>query len=280
MNRRHGLSSLVWCTRAFALVCSAAAALVLCLSAASSASAAGRLADVQVIDRTDGRTLPVLYKDGQAWIEGTPGHEYLLRITNRTGDRILAVTSVDGVNVVTGETASPAQSGYVLGPTGTVSITGWRKSLATTAAFYFTDLGDAYAARTGRPDNVGVIGVAVFHERRVRVLDELSRLEAPRAKESRGATGNAQAPASARDERAAAAPAPSLGTGHGRNEASAAERVQFERATPTPIEVVTIRYDRRDNLIAMGILPPAPIASAPRPFPDWHGGFVPDPPGR
>ena len=78
----------------------------------------------------------------------------------------------------------------------------------------------------------------------------------------------------------AAAPAPSIGTGHGRNEASAAERVQFERASTMPAEVVTIRYDRRENLVAMGILPPAPIASAPRPFPDWNAGFVADPPRR
>ena len=32
------------------------------------------------------------------------------------------------------------------------------------AAFYFTQLPDSYAARTDRPDNVGVIGVAVFRE--------------------------------------------------------------------------------------------------------------------
>jgi len=34
-------------------------------------------------------------------------------------------------------------------------INGWRKSQSSTAAFYFTELPDAYAARTGRPDNVG-----------------------------------------------------------------------------------------------------------------------------
>ena len=53
----------------------------------------------------------------------------------------------------------------MLDPWGSVEITGWRKSLERTAAFYFTDLGDSYAARTGRPQNVGVIGVAVFQEK-------------------------------------------------------------------------------------------------------------------
>ena len=45
-----------------------------------------------------------------------------------------------------------------------VEIDGWRKSMDEVAAFYFTALPDSYAARTGRPDNVGVIGVALFRE--------------------------------------------------------------------------------------------------------------------
>ena len=66
----------------------------------------------------DGRVLPVYRKDGQAWVVGTPGREYSVRIRSINGGRLLAVTSVDGVNVISGETASPAQSGYVLDPYG------------------------------------------------------------------------------------------------------------------------------------------------------------------
>jgi len=75
------------------------------------------------------------------------------------------VTSVDGVNVISGATAAPSQSGYVLDPWGSVEIAGWRKSFDDVATFFFTDLGNSYAARTGRPDDVGVIGVAVFEEK-------------------------------------------------------------------------------------------------------------------
>lgn len=64
----------------------------------------------------------------------------------------------------TGETAAPSQSGYVLQPWQSTSIEGWRKSLDRVAAFRFTRLANSYAARTGRPDDVGVIGVAVFRE--------------------------------------------------------------------------------------------------------------------
>ncbi|MBL0163667.1 MAG: hypothetical protein IPP82_08530 [Xanthomonadales bacterium] len=75
------------------------------------------------------------------------------------------VLSVDGVNAVSGETASANQSGYVLDAWESTEINGWRKNLDEVAQFNFTSLPDSYAAQTGRPANVGVIGVAVFTER-------------------------------------------------------------------------------------------------------------------
>src|SRR4029079_5282449 len=99
--------------------------------------------------------------DGQRYVAGRTGDAYELRIRNNTGTDILAVISVDGVNVVTGETAATAQSGYVIGAWRSLSIAGWRKSLSHVAAFYFTDHSDAYATRTGRPNDGGVIGVGV-----------------------------------------------------------------------------------------------------------------------
>ena len=139
------------------------AALALALS--TQAWAAGGLVDLGVYDRAQGRRLPVHWHQGRGYVAGTPGNEYRLTLRNRSGETLLAVVSVDGVNVVTGENAQPQQSGYVLPPGRLVEILGWRKSLAQTAAFYFTDLADSYAARTGRPDNVGVIGVALFRRK-------------------------------------------------------------------------------------------------------------------
>jgi len=141
----------------------AAAALALAFDTAAHAMPPSAVT-IDVYDRTQGETLAIHPLDSQRYVVGTPGHEYAIRIRNETSRRILAVTSVDGVNVVTGETAAPEQSGYVIEAGGSVEIAGWRRSLERTSAFYFTDLGDSYAARTGRPRNVGVIGVAVFHE--------------------------------------------------------------------------------------------------------------------
>ena len=158
-----------------------------------------RLAQVDVYDRATGSALPVFEKDGRHYIVGYPGHEYAVRIRNCTGQRILAVTSVDGVNVVSGETATPSQSGYVIEPWGSVEISGWRKSLSRTAAFFFTEHSNSYAARTGRPFDVGVVGVAVFAERIVRPPVRISEAEGTRGDTRRGnkAEADATAPASA-----------------------------------------------------------------------------------
>jgi hypothetical protein len=200
------------------------------------------------------------------YVAGEPGHEYEVRIRNHAARRVLAVATVDGVNVVTGQTGATDQDGYVLDPHGDLRIEGWRKSMTHTAAFYFTKLSDSYAARTGRPDNVGVIGVALFRER-VRCCrnDEIHRRERPSME------GQSM-------DRAASAPQAEskLGTGHGRNEYSAAEYTEFERASDRPDETIVIYYDSRRNLQARGIIPsPSRYAErTPRPFP---GGFVPDP---
>ncbi|HTQ00539.1 MAG TPA: hypothetical protein VMN56_14530 [Casimicrobiaceae bacterium] len=259
------------------------------------------LVQVDVYDRVNGSALPVYAKDGRNHVVGVPGHEYAVRIRNTTSGRVLVVTSVDGVNVITGDTAAPSQSGYVLDPWGSVEVGGWRKSLSRTAAFYFTDLGDSYAARTGRPQNVGVIGVAVFQERPKRVAlpqyDYRGRASKDAAAESSGNVERAEAPSSsarAAPPAAAAEGAPAaeprqplademksmgkLGTGHGRSEESNVTLTQFDRATSYPAETVSIQYDRRENLVAMGVIPqPTPYIARrePNPFPGMR--FAPDP---
>jgi hypothetical protein len=230
------------------------------------------LADVAVIDRFTGETLPVHAHRGERWIAGTPGNRYSVVLHNRGTERVLAVLSVDGINAVSGQTAAWDQAGYVLDPGERAEIRGWRKSQERIAAFEFTALPDSYAARTGRPENVGVIGVAWFRE-----APRLPKVQAaPSVGASRDQPGAPAAEATGRTD--SASPAPRLGTGHGRSEWSQVQVTRFERARPSPDEVVAIRYDSRANLIAMGIidLRPAP-APAPEPFPGVLG-FVPDPP--
>ena len=88
------------------------------------ALAAGSLADVSVIDRNTGLTLPVFQHQGRYWVQGNPGSRYAVRVHNRSGGRLLSVMSVDGVNVISGDTASTAQTGYVFSPFERYDVTG------------------------------------------------------------------------------------------------------------------------------------------------------------
>ena len=250
------------------------------------------VADVSIHDRRDGRELPLHWYQGRRYVVGEPGREYEIRVRNDSGGRVLAVASVDGVNVLSGETASAEQSGYVVDSHDQVRIDGWRKNLSEVAAFYFTRLPDSYAARTGRPGDVGVIGVALFREKAYvpppppptpccrpwrRELEDSDRQSAPSADSAAGASASVEAEEASRPHKRAER----LGTGHGARLDSAAQRVEFERATETPDEVIAIWYDTRNNLVAQGILPRPPkhrpSPRQPDPFPAGDLGFVPDP---
>ena len=256
------------------LVC---AALLAAFSAGC--AAVGGLADLTVYDRSEGRSLPVYWHEGRAWVVGKPGNEYQITLRNRQGEDLLAVLSVDGVNAISGETASVQQSGYVLAPRGALEVKGWRKDLARTAAFYFTTLADSYAARTGRPDNVGAIGVALYRRKAPEPVSiaPSAPIGGQLGQLSKRERSDAAAESVARSAES------QLGTGHGRTETSHARTVGFERATREPAETLVIYYDSYSNLLARGIVPQPPIAPcaipcgrrpAPNPFP----GFVPDPP--
>ena len=260
-------------TRRLLLTLLAAAATSACT--ALPAHATGNLVDLQIVDRGRGDVLTTWRHRGTSWVAGRPGDRYALRLSNRSGGRVLVVLSVDGVNVVSGETASIGQTGYVLGPWASAEITGWRKGCSEAAAFYFTALPDSYAARTGRPDNVGVIGAAVFRERVVRSRRAAVRVAAvdrraagptaPCARRASARPGAAAADsagersAAARPPRRSAADAPTasrsprrekLGTGHGEREYSPTTQTTFERASSQPAEIVQVRYDSYANLVA------------------------------
>ncbi len=245
----------------------AAAAMLL----ATGADARALLADVTVTDRVTGETLPVYWHRGERWIAGTPGNRYSITVHNRSGRRVLAVLSVDGINAITGETAAWEQAGYVLDAHQRAEVRGWRKSQQRIAAFEFTALPDSYAARTGRPQHVGVIGVALFRE----APPPVARFAPQPGAASRDEAAEPSARSRQHADEAEAA-GKRLGTGHGRSEHSYVELTRFERAQPSPDQVLTIRYDSRANLVAMGIIA-APPPVRPEPFPGALG-FVPDPP--
>jgi hypothetical protein len=270
-------------------------------------------AELAVVDRETGQPLRIWRHRGRLFIAGELGDRYSLRVTNHTDARILVVVSVDGVNVMTGETAGYDQRGYVFDPHQSYDIVGWRKSDTEVADFTFAPLPQSYAAKTGRPGDVGVIGMAVFKEKvAVPTAAAVNAPPPPPPPPSVAAPAPAlplppvrfrqpesiappappppppPAPPAARVagiEALSAQPAPltrsdeKLGTAHGARERSVIYTVNFERATPYPQAVQQIEYDTFDRLVARGVIP-SHAERPPRPFPAKPGsqGFVPDPP--
>jgi hypothetical protein len=238
-------------------------------------AAARSLVDIEIVPRNGSHALQTHSRDGQAYVVGTPGERYAVRLTNRSSRRVLAVLSVDGINAVSGETAAPSQAGYVLAPFATEEVSGWRKSMREVAQFYFASLADSYAARTDRPHNVGVIGVAAFRERETQL--PMPYLEQRDPQRAPGSSGKAQSPAPASGvatDAPSRAEAERIGTGHGPREYAPVEYTDFVRARSSPDEIVTVNYDTYANLLARGIIAHAPCCGQPQPFP---GFFVPDP---
>jgi hypothetical protein len=113
-----------------------------------------------------GRELPTFYKGGQTYVLGGLGERYNLRVRNHTGTRVEAVITVDGRDVISGAVGDfTGERGYLVDAYGEVVIEGFRKTFDEVAAFRFSSPGSSYSARLGTPENVGVIGVAVFPER-------------------------------------------------------------------------------------------------------------------
>lgn len=274
--------------------------LLLVLCSLSATACARPLVDLSVVDRDTGSILQTYSHHGRNYVPGEPGHRYALRLFNRTSERVMVVLSVDGVNAVTGQTAGADQAGYVLGPWEHAEIAGWRKSYSDIAQFVFTALDDSYAARTGRPDNVGVIGMAVFRERPqepvyvqpmyappVAERDDgpyasrkQARAAAPAAQASGRASGLANAKATeSMDGAATDSVGQQIGTGHGEREYAPTSQTAFDRLGTSPQQVSQLYYDTPQQLVARGIMPRYdaghwPAEDAPQAFPI---GFVPDP---
>jgi hypothetical protein len=105
---------------------------------------------------------------GRTFFVGDHGARYEIVVRNDTGDTREVVLSVDGLDVMDGRGASFAKRGYLVAPGETLTVDGFRTSVHSVAAFRFSSVSQSYAAlRHGNTRNVGVIGIAVFAERRV-----------------------------------------------------------------------------------------------------------------
>lgn len=110
--------------------------------------------------------LPEFGASGLSYVEGRPGTHYSIKFRNNTPDRVLAVFSVDGLDVLDGKPCTAESRGYIVQGYSSCDITGWRTSLDNVAEFVFSKKKGAYSTKTGGTDlNCGVIAVKVFNEK-------------------------------------------------------------------------------------------------------------------
>lgn len=218
----------------------------------------------------DGRPLPEYAARGTRYIEAAKGKEYAIRLRNPLGVRIAVALSVDGLNTIDARRTSAMDARkWVLDPYQTVVISGWQTSRDHARRFYFTSEEQSYAGWLGRTDDLGVISAVVFRERvpparpsvspRESERSDLPRQSAPAAPAGSSPAPNEAAPL-ARDSAADAAAKRQeadeyAATGIGRETRHHVERVYFD-LDETPLASVSLRYEYRPQLVALGILPP------------------------
>jgi len=113
-----------------------------------------------------GGFLPGFIAGGRNYVIGEAGRRYSIVIRNRTQNRLEIVVSVDGLDVIDGKAAAFSKRGYLVDPQSELEIDGFRQSMDTVAAFRFGSVRGSYAnQKHGDSRNVGVIGLAIFHER-------------------------------------------------------------------------------------------------------------------
>jgi hypothetical protein len=206
---------------------------------------------------------------GRVYVEAVEGKEYALRLSNPLPVRVAVALSVDGLNTIDARrTTARDASKWVIPPYSSITVGGWQMSTTRARRFYFTNERDSYANRIGRPSDLGVITAVFFRERRNR--SEIFQPPRPHESQPRGEDRSeskrrtqSDAPAAASAEkgntsgRAIRAPDADdeyAATGIGRSVTNDVWSVQMELES-NPAAELTIRYEFRDALVRLGVLP-------------------------
>jgi hypothetical protein len=230
----------------------------------------------------DGNPLAVYAKGGTTYVEALKGREYAVRLTNRTGERIAVALAVDGLNSIDARhTSSQDARKWILSPWETVTLSGWQTGSGTARRFVFTSEPKSYGAWLGRTSDLGVISAAFFREARRR--DEIAAepslpqplVQGGAERDAEGAAPRAKAlgemKSSAKKDELAA-------TGIGREIEHRVVRVDFD-AEDAPASIVSVRYEYRDALVRLGVIPAGDddLARRERARGFADSGFAPDP---
>lgn len=213
-----------------------------------------------------GRRLPTYVARGTRYVEALKGREYEIRLRNPYPVRVAVALSVDGLNTIDARHTSAAEARkWVIEPYGAITISGWQVSLNDARRFEFTTEERSYGAWLGRTHDLGIISAVFYRERQAAwvepVVGESAQRNEP-ASDREGAKSRPEA-ASGGSARAQAVGAEDYAaTGVGRRTEHAVRQVHLE-LEPEPAASVSLRYEFREQLVRLGVLPPAPAQADP-----------------
>jgi len=232
----------------------------------------------------DGAPLAAYNARGTTYVEALKGREYAIRLTNRTGQRVAVALAVDGLNSIDAKhTSSRDARKWILAPWETVTLSGWQTSSGTARRFVFTSESKSYGSWLGQTSDLGVISAAFFRERprpeAIAAAPSLNELDGKRSAEGERGLDAPRPQADgafkskAKDELAA--------TGIGREVEHRVRQVEFDGEN-SPAQILSVRYEYRDALVRLGIIPAGDDALARRERARGfvEPGFAPDPYGR
>jgi hypothetical protein len=212
----------------------------------------------------DGIPLKNYSARGTTYVEALEGREYSIRLTNRTSGRIAVALTVDGLNTIDAKTTTARDaSKWILGPHRSITLDGWQTGSSTARRFFFTTEEKSYGAWLGKTSNLGIVSAAVFREKRP-VPAPITRPQTKRrsyggrdgadAPSMRGAAGESEHREKAMPQAEPPADDELAATGIGRELQHHVRRIAFE-AEASPATVLELRYEYRDALVRLGVLP-------------------------
>jgi len=230
----------------------------------------------------DGAPLQEYAARGTSYVEALRGREYSVRLRNRTGERVAIALSVDGLNSIDARTTTASEARkWILEPYGTITLDGWQTSTSTARRFVFTTEDRSYGSWLGRTKNLGIVAAAVFRQKRslpIPIQGEERRQDS--GADSRRAPEPSAAPST--EQRKSLE---SLGylaaTGIGREVDHNVVQVAFD-AEDAPSALLELRYEYRDTLVRLGVVPPdrpcdTPLSRRESARGFLEPGFAPDP---
>jgi hypothetical protein len=112
----------------------------------------------------NGRKVKEYSHNGLTFIEAKEGTEFSIEVKNHQSGRVVAIVSVDGIDVVDGKPATSKSRGYILNGHSAETVNGYRRSQDQIATFKFTNSEGSYATDKGSGQNNGIIAVKFVGE--------------------------------------------------------------------------------------------------------------------